>query len=109
QHLRERALARAVRTHDCVHLASVHREVEAAQDRLAVDANGEVAHRQQRLRVVAHRVAGDHQPTLPSRLTTRSFCASTANSIGNSLNTSLQKPLTIIDTASSAERPRWRQ
>ena len=45
-------------------------------------------------------------PMLPSRLTPSSFCASTANSIGNSLNTSLQKPLTIIDTASSADRPR---
>jgi len=30
------------------------------------------------------------QPTLPSKLTPRSFCASTANSIGSSLNTSLQ-------------------
>jgi hypothetical protein len=35
-----------------------------------------------------------------------SFCASTANSIGSSLKTSLQKPLTIIDTASSSVMPR---
>ena len=45
-------------------------------------------------------------PTEPSKLMPNRACASTANSIGNSLNTSLQKPLTIIDTASSAERPR---
>ena len=47
--------------------------------------------------------AGDY-PTLPSRLTPRSFCASTANSMGSSLKTSLQKPLTIMLTASSAEK-----
>ena len=35
-----------------------------------------------------------------------SFCASTANSIGSSRNTSLQKPLTIMFTASSVEMPR---
>ena len=33
-----------------------------------------------------------------------SFCASTANSIGSSRKTSLQKPFTIIDTASSRSR-----
>ena len=32
EHLRERALARAVRPHDRVHLARVHLEVDAAQD-----------------------------------------------------------------------------
>ena len=47
-------------------------------------------------------------PTLPSRLIPRSRCASTANSIGSSLKTCLQKPLTIIDTASSADSPRCR-
>ena len=48
-------------------------------------------------------------PTLPSRLTPSSFCASTANSMGSSLKTSLQKPLTIMLTASSAEIPRcWK-
>src|SRR5690606_31774633 len=36
-------------------------------------------------------------PTLPSRLTSSSFFASTANSIGSSRNTDLQKPSTIID------------
>src|SRR5258705_752266 len=48
-------------------------------------------------------IAKDHcgsvgQPTLPSRVIPSSCCASTANSIGNSLNTSRHKPLTIIDT-----------
>ena len=46
-----------------------------------------------------------NQPTAPSKLTLRSFCASTANSIGSSLKTSLQKPFTIIETASSSEIP----
>jgi hypothetical protein len=45
-------------------------------------------------------------PTLPSRLMLSSFCASTANSMGSSRNTSLQKPLTIMFTASSVEMPR---
>ncbi len=48
-------------------------------------------------------------PTLPSSDTPSSFCASTANSIGSSRNTSLQKPLTMRFTASSVLRPRWRQ
>ena len=39
----------------------------------------------------------------------RSFCASTANSIGSSLKTSLQKPFTIMLTASSAPMPRERK
>ena len=37
QHARERALARAVRSHDGVDLAGVDAEVDAAQDRLAAD------------------------------------------------------------------------
>src|SRR6266568_1048034 len=45
-------------------------------------------------------------PTLPSKLTLNSFCASTANSIGSSLNTRLQNPFTIIDIASSPLIPR---
>ena len=49
------------------------------------------------------------QPTEPSRLIEISFCASTANSIGSCCSTSLTKPLTTSATASSAERPRWRQ
>ena len=44
-------------------------------------------------------------PTLPSKLTASNFCASTANSIGNSLNTSLQYPLTIRLMASSIFNP----
>src|SRR6266496_3850346 len=45
-------------------------------------------------------------PTLPSKLTPSNFCASTANSIGSSLNTSLQNPLTIMLIASSNAIPR---
>jgi truncated hemoglobin YjbI len=48
-------------------------------------------------------------PTLPSKLMPSSFCASTANSMGSSRKTSLQKPFTIIDWASSADSPRCRQ
>lgn len=48
-------------------------------------------------------------PTAPSRLTSSSFLASTANSIGNSRKTCRQKPSTIIDTASSSPMPRDRQ
>src|SRR4029078_4280871 len=48
-------------------------------------------------------------PTLPSRLMDMSFCASTANSIGNCCNTSLTKPLTTKAVASSADLPRCRQ
>src|SRR5882724_5045947 len=48
-------------------------------------------------------------PTAPSSETSSNFFASTANSIGNSLNTCLQKPSTIIDTASSSAMPRLRQ
>src|SRR5205085_1797635 len=50
-------------------------------------------------------VRSDH-PTLPSRLMPRSFCASTANSIGSCCSTSLAKPLTMRATLSSRLRPR---
>jgi len=52
---------------------------------------------------------GSGHPTAPSRLTASRFCASTANSIGSSRNTLLQKPPTIRLMASSGERPRCRQ
>ena len=48
-------------------------------------------------------------PTLPSSEIAISFCASTANSIGNCCSTSRTKPLTISAVASSADRPRCRQ
>src|SRR6202022_4263793 len=93
--LGEGALARPVGAHDGVHLARLDLEIEAAEDLLVRDLGVQVLDAQQ----------GCH-PTLPSRLTLRSFCASTANSIGSSLKTSRQKPLTIIETASSSEMPR---
>jgi len=55
------------------------------------------------------RTANPFYPTLPSRLTLSNFCASTANSIGSSRKTRLQKPFTIIETASSAFSPRCRR
>src|SRR5688572_4722327 len=42
-----------------------------------------------------------YHPTLPSKLIPSSFCASTANSIGNCFRTSRAKPLTISATAAS--------
>src|ERR1043166_1238209 len=60
--------------------------------------------------VLQHQIVRlDHYPTLPSRLTEISFCASTANSIGSCCSTSLTKPLTTSAVASSAVRPRCRQ
>ena len=50
-----------------------------------------------------------HHPTLPSRLTSSSFCASTANSIGSFCSTSRTKPLTSSATASSSGTPRARR
>ena len=96
----EGALARTVRPHDRVHLAALHPEVEALEDLGAIDGRVQAAHVQQRRAVLQ-----DH-PTLPSSLRPSSLVASTANSIGSWRNTSLQKPLMIIETASSAPMPR---
>src|SRR5206468_5248528 len=98
------ALARAIRPHDGVHLAAVHRQVHALEDLSAFDRGVQVLDLEQHLSRFPFHVS--RHPTLPSRLMPSSRCASTANSIGSSLNTSLQKPFTIIETASSAERPR---
>src|ERR1700694_5745466 len=51
----------------------------------------------------------NHQPTLPSSEIEISFCASTANSIGNCCSTSFTKPLTTRPTASSCVSPRCTQ
>jgi hypothetical protein len=97
EHLGQRALARAVRAHDRVHLTRAHLQADPLEDlELVLDARAEVPDR-------------EHQPTLPSRLTPSSFVASTANSMGRFLKTSLQKPLMIIDTAFSPESPRCLQ
>jgi hypothetical protein len=58
ERVRERALARAVRAHDRVHLALVHRERQALQDLLALHAHVEVLHHQ----ITVHRV-----PSIPAR------------------------------------------
>jgi hypothetical protein len=100
QHFGERALARAVRPHDRVHLAGAHRQVDAAQDLGTVDVGVQVADLQQHFRAFAN------HPTLPSSFRPSSCDASTANSIGSCVNTSLTNPLMIIDTAASGSIPR---
>src|SRR5690606_19254607 len=92
----ERRLAGAVGAHHGVHLAGGDVEVEAVEDDRASGGRVEV---------------GDveHHPTAPSSVTRISAWASMAYSIGSSSNTSRQKPLTIMDVASSSVRPRWRQ
>ena len=114
----QRALAAAVRAHDGVDFAGVDGQVDAFEDLLALHAGAEVFDFENGLLVHGELIEiRDRfvwielpcQPTLPSRLTPRSFCASTANSIGSSLNTSLQKPFTIMFTASCVEMPRWLQ
>ncbi len=99
QDVRERALARPVRAHDRVHLARADDEVDPLEDLVPVFLDGSVKIRD----------FEKIHPTDPSSETPSSFCASTANSIGSSLRTRLAKPLTMSETASSAERPRWRQ
>lgn len=47
-----------------------------------------------------------YYPTLPSRLIWRSFCASTANSIGSLFTTSFTYPFTMSPMASSSPNPR---
>jgi hypothetical protein len=47
QHLRERALAGAVRPHDRVHFAALYDEVKALQDRVSVDARAQAANFEQ--------------------------------------------------------------
>src|SRR5690606_35483738 len=102
-------LAGAVGAHDGVHLARLDLQREALEDFLAGDAGVEVFD-------LEHGI-GDSglgegsgrrrrpQPTLPSSETSSSFLASTANSIGSSRKTCLQKPSTISETASSSEMP----
>ena len=53
--------------------------------------------------------ANGRHPTLPSSEIAISFCASTANSIGNCCKTSRTKPFTISAVASSPESPRCKQ
>src|SRR5690606_23879866 len=105
EHLGERALARAVGPHDDVHLTRPDIEIDTTQDLRPVAARDEIADPEQVLPAVTGARVRTH-PTAPSRLMPSSFCASTANSIGSSLNTALQKPFTIIETASSRDRPR---
>src|SRR4026207_808293 len=94
--LRQRALAGSVRAHDGMDLTRAHAELDPSQNLVFADRSPQC-------------LDFEHHPTLPSRLTPSSFCASTANSIGSSLKTSLQKPLTIIEMAFSVLSPRCLQ
>src|SRR5688572_19492885 len=102
QYAGKRALPGAVRSHDGVHLPGAYLEVEPLEDLPGADLYVQVPDAEHASLPVPH-------PTAPSRLTESRFCASTANSIGSSLNTALQNPLTIRFTASSCEIPRLRQ
>src|SRR5438094_9800367 len=104
EHLGQRALPRSVRSHDRVHFSRAHGQIDAAQDLSAFDGGVEVLNLEQHFS--CFQFPASRHPTLPSRLMPSSRCASTANSMGSSLNTSLQKPFTIIETASSADSPR---
>src|SRR6266513_146943 len=102
--LGERALSRTVRPHDRVHLTGAHREVDSFENFSPLHGRVKILDLEQDPSRFPFPLA--RHPTLPSRLMPSSRCASTANSIGSSLKTSLQKPFTIIDTASSADSPR---
>lgn len=96
QDVGERALARAVGAHEGMDFACGDVQIEPVEDAPTFDGDGEVAYR-------------EHHPTDPSRLTSRSLPASTANSSGSFWNTSLQNPPTMRATARSGSMPRWRQ
>src|SRR5690606_14079120 len=65
--LRERALARAVRPHDRVHLPRAHGEVHALQYLAIADAGVEIAYLEQDRSVLPN------HPTLPSSFSPRSL------------------------------------
>ena len=99
----ERRLAGAVRPHDRRDLAVSHLKVEVLQDFAVADRDVQVLNFQHGFNPCGRRRG--RQPTLPSSETAISFCASTANSIGNCCSTSRTKPLTITAVASSAVKP----
>ena len=68
QHLRQRALAGAVRTHDGVHLAGVDREIDALEDLLVAGARVKVSDFQHRRCSLPVQCRRRRHPTLPSRL-----------------------------------------
>merc|ERR1712097_110856 len=101
-----------------MNLASLHLQGHPIQDRLALNGRMQIIDFEERLGVGTNHVRRKGRekrglkgwrwdyPTEPSSLRARSLSASAANSMGSWLNTSLQKPLTIIDTASSKPMPR---
>ena len=109
QHIGHGAFAGTVRPHDGMHLAGIDGQVDPLQDRRVADRGMKITNFKQSCHCLSVSFDGRRQPTDPSRLIPMSFCASTANSIGSSFITSLQKPFTISDTASSSAIPRCRQ
>src|SRR5713226_8599564 len=99
-----------------MHFADIHLQVNALEDFVVIHFDVQILDFQQTHSRSSHSLRHCYflagalpYPTLPSRLTFSSFCASTANSMGSSRNTRLQKPFTIIETASSALSPRCRK
>src|SRR5690606_1164213 len=113
EHVAEGTLAGAVAPHDGTPFARLALEIQTLEDVLLFHFRLQPFARQHLLRPIICMNRFDsvgNQPTEPSRLTSSSLPASTANSIGSSLNTSRQKPLTIMDTAFSASSPRcWQR
>ena len=103
QHVGQRALARAVGSHDGVHLARADVEVEAVEDLCAVDLDVEVLDLEHRSCSDVPSVSADAAFEADAAA---SFLASTANSIGSSSKTSRQKPLTIMRTRRPPRRCR---
>src|SRR5690606_12103698 len=100
EHVAQGTLAGAVGPHDGMHFARLDLDIQSREDILLSHCRVEPFVRSHILRLIIcmNRFASvGNQPTEPSRLTSSSLPASTANSIGSSLSTSRQKPLTIMD------------
>ena len=124
QNLGQRAFATAIAAHHRMDLSSANGQIDPFKDRLILHSGTEIADLKQdrgfganhRERKMGRRTNGQNNlklakglgsyPTEPSSFRASSLSASAANSIGNWLKTSRQKPLTIIETASSKPIPR---
>lgn len=96
---------RSIRPHDGVYFTGFYFQVDSFQYSFAFYAGVQILYLQHScsFKILIF------YPTLPSREIASSFCASTANSIGSLLSTSLQYPFTIRLMAFSSLIPRWRQ
>jgi hypothetical protein len=93
----------AVLSEEDMSLSPWNLEVDPFEDFLALDADVQIPDFEHVHVLPSGTSVERDYPTLPSRLTSRSRWASTANSMGSSRKTSLQKPLTIMLTASGYE------